>query len=90
MHRAERGTYLDVTRTSVQVQVDVHDFSIIGEKVGEVLFRGFFVYIGHDDDPSLDRCRMGRVKRAQRWSMSGDVGAGRAGGERAYIVQRRC
>lgn len=54
--RPVNRTDLDITRTSIQVEVDVHDLAVIGKEVLYVFLRGFFVHVGHDDDPSFDRC----------------------------------
>lgn len=46
-------THLHVTSSSVEVEVDVLDVSIFGKEIGDIFFRGFFVNVGRDHDPSL-------------------------------------
>lgn len=47
-------SYLDVSRPAIQVDMDVLNLSKVAKQILQVLFRGFLVYVGHNDDPALD------------------------------------
>jgi hypothetical protein len=49
-----KKTHLDVTSPSVEIEVEVLDFSIFSKLVTEVLFVGFFMNVAGDDNPAFD------------------------------------
>ena len=51
-----RGAHLDITRSSVQVEVKVLDLPVLGKFVCYVLLGGLFVDVGDEDDPSFNGC----------------------------------
>lgn len=46
--------HLDIACSSVEVQVQIFYFTIIGETVVHIFFGCLFVDVGHEDDPSFD------------------------------------
>lgn len=48
------SSYLDITSSSIQVQMQVQDFSIISEFVLDILLRSFFMNIRDHYDPPFN------------------------------------
>jgi hypothetical protein len=51
---AEKSPHLDVSCSPIEIEVQVFYLPELGKLVGHILFRGFLVYIGDEDDPPLD------------------------------------
>ena len=55
-------TYLDITCSAVQIQVQVLDLSEVRKLVVQVLLTSFFVYVCDDDDPAFNGADGGRIR----------------------------
>ena len=49
-------THLDVSRPSIQVQMQVLELAVFAKLVLDVLFGSFFVHACHDDYPPFNGC----------------------------------
>lgn len=75
-------THLDVTASSIQVQVHVFDLAILSKNILQRLLVCLFVDIGDDNDPTLD----GADGRSFRMGLHvGLVARGRRGGRRVDV-----
>jgi hypothetical protein len=52
------GTHLHIACAPVKVQMEILDYTIIRKFVFYVVFCGFFMNTGDEDDPPLDGCRV--------------------------------
>jgi hypothetical protein len=60
------SAYLDITRSAVQVEVQVFNIAVVGEQVRNVLLGGLFVDVGRDHDPPFDTPDRDGVLRSAR------------------------
>ncbi len=49
-----RWVYLDITRPSIEIHMQVLDLAKVGKFVAHVFLGRFFVHVAHDDDPAFD------------------------------------
>jgi hypothetical protein len=70
------GTYLHVTRPSVQVHVQVLDSSIFAKRVLQIFLCCFLVHVGHNDDPAFNGAHGGRASLGARVAGLGVRGRG--------------
>ena len=59
-------THLDVTRPSIQVQMQVLDLAVVAKLVADILLRRLLVHVAHDHDPALDRPHRDRAHLGAR------------------------
>ena len=73
---------LDITGPAVQIHVQVLDLAVLAKQLLEVFFAGFFVHVGHEDDPAFDGAHgdgAGRGTRFARRGLSGGAIGGVGG-----------
>ncbi len=46
---------MELTSSAIEIEMDVFDFSELGELVVDVVLLGLLVDPGHEEDPTLDR-----------------------------------
>jgi hypothetical protein len=46
---------VELTSSTIEIEMDVFDFSELGELVVDVVLLGLLVDPGHEEDPTLDR-----------------------------------
>lgn len=63
--RSGSRTHLDISSTTIEIQMTILDVAKVKELVREVLLCSFFVDVGHDEDPPLDCCE--REPRGQAY-----------------------
>lgn len=54
-HRSRLGhPYLDITRATIQIEMQILNLAKIAKLVRQILLAGLFVYVADDNDPSLN------------------------------------
>ena len=71
-------THLDITRPSVEIEVQVFDLPVLCKFVHHVLLCRLLMYVGHKHDPALDSCDGAAGASVMQWAEDGPEDSQRA------------